>query len=248
MRYFGGKARLAKELASVINSFKARSYHEPFCGMYSVGSLVTAPRRTASDVHPDLIMLFNAVQEGWIGPEFVTEEEYARLKVSEPSAMRGYVGFGSSYGGKFFGGYARDPKSDRNYTAECRAGWLKLLPYIEDVRFTCQSYKDYDGDAELIYCDPPYVGTTGFTAGKFDGDEFWRWVRDKSRYATVLVSEYTAPKWATEIWQKKVKTDMNARDGGKLSRVEKLFCVTPVAAPPLPLCQSYPQIQAVPVG
>jgi hypothetical protein len=41
----------------------------------------------------------------------------------------------------------------------------------------------------------------------------------------VLISEYTAPKWETAIWQKEVHTDMNAKDGGKLNRVEKLYTV-----------------------
>jgi hypothetical protein len=41
----------------------------------------------------------------------------------------------------------------------------------------------------------------------------------------MLVSEYSAPDWATVLWQKSVRTDMNAKNGGKIPRIEKLFTV-----------------------
>ncbi len=96
MRYFGGKSRLAKELSTIINAYNVTSYHEPFCGMYSVGSLVTAPTRSGADNHEDLILLLQAVQNCWVGPEVVTEKEYQALKVAEPSVLRAFVGFGCS--------------------------------------------------------------------------------------------------------------------------------------------------------
>src|SRR5208337_703352 len=150
--------------------------------------------------------------------------EYNRLKAEVPSALRAFVGFGCSNSGKFFGGYARD-NTDRNYAENAHRSIIKLRPKIEGVSFSLQSYQDYDETPELIYCDPPYEGTTGFTVGTFKTDEFWKWVREYSRRSIMLVSEYTAPEWATAIWEKTVRTDMNAKDGGKLSRIEKLFTV-----------------------
>jgi DNA adenine methylase len=224
MRYFGGKVRLARELSTIINTFEVGSYHEGCCGMFSVGSLVTIPVRTAADTHPDLIMMLQAVRDGWVGPETVTEEEYQALKIGEPSALRAFTGFGCSNSGKFFGGYARDA-TGRNYAANARSSLLKLAPKIQGVDFRLEPYQDFDRQADLIYYDPPYDGTTGFTTGPFCTESFWKWVREQSRRSIVLVSEYTAPDWASVFWQKNVRTDMNAKGGGKLSRIEKLFIV-----------------------
>ena len=224
MRYFGGKARLARELSSIINRYQVQTYHEPFCGMFSVGAEVTIPTRTAADTQPDLILLLQAVQSGWAGPTTVTEEEYNALKLAAPSALRAFAGFGCSNSGKFFGGYARE-STKRNFAANARTSLMKLAPKIEGVRFARQSYLDFDEPVELIYCDPPYAGTTGYTVGAFDPAEFWRWVREYGRRSIVLVSEYTAPEWATVVWQKNVRTDMNAKGGGKIPRIEKLFTV-----------------------
>jgi len=224
MRYFGGKVRLACELAHVINEYDVASYHEPFCGMFSVGALVDIPIRSGADTHEDLILLLNAVRDGWVGPEKITEEDYALLKDDDPSPLRAFAGFGCSNSGKFFGGYARE-STGRNFAANARSSLLKQAPKIHDVDFRLESYLDYDRNADLIYCDPPYDQTTGFTTGKFDTKAFWEWVREQSRRSIVLVSEYTAPDWATEIWRKEVRTDMNAKAGGKIPRIEKLFTV-----------------------
>ncbi len=224
MRYFGGKARLARELAGIINRYQVQTYHEPFCGMFSVGSLVSVPKRSAADIQPDLILLLQAVQKGWTGPDSVSEEQYNAIKTAAPSALRAFVGFGCANSGKFFGGYARE-STGRNFAANAKASLMRLAPRIKDVRFARQSYLDFDEFVELVYCDPPYAGTTGYTVGAFDTAEFWRWVREYARRSIVLVSEYTAPEWATVLWEKQVRTDMNAKSGGKLPRIEKLFTV-----------------------
>ena len=224
MRYFGGKARLARELAAIINRYQVRTYHEPFCGMFNVGAEVTVPVRSAADTQPDLILMLKAVQAGWTGTSNVTEDDYNAVRKASPSPLRAFIGFGCSNSGKFFGGYARD-KTGRNYAANAQKSLAKLAPKIQGVKFRLQSYLDFDEPVDLMYCDPPYDGTTGFTVGPFNSVEFWKWVREYSRRSIVLVSEYTAPDWATVVWQKNVRTDMNAKGGGKLSRVEKLFAV-----------------------
>ena len=224
MRYFGGKTRLARELAAIINRYDVRSYHEPFCGMFSVGALVMAPQRSAADIQPDLIQLLTSVRDGWIGPKSVSEAEYEQLKAATPSALRGFAGFGCSNSGKFFGGYAREA-TGRNFAANARSSLEKLRPKIAGVSFVVQDYRAYDGGADLIYCDPPYAETTGYTVGAFDTNEFWAWVQSVSKKSLVLVSEYAAPDWASTIWEKQVRTDMNGKTGNKLQRTEKLFCV-----------------------
>ena len=220
MRYFGGKARIGKRLADIINQLDG-DYWEPFCGVFSVGKHVKLAQRLGSDAHLDLILLLNAVRDGWAPPETITEDEYNALKTVEPSPLRAFAGFGCSNSGKFFGGYARE-NTNRNFAANAASSLRTLRPLIQGVEFYQRDVLDTDMKADVIYCDPPYDGTTGFTVGAFCSDTFWKWVRSRSRYSIVLVSEYTAPDDFVAVWQKQVKTDMNGKEG-KLARVEKLF-------------------------
>lgn len=225
MRYFGGKARIGKQLAAVINQLDG-TYWEPFCGVFSVGKHVTLPIRFGTDAHPDLILLLNAVRDGWEPPKVITEDEYNELKTAEPSPLRAFAGFGCSNSGKFFGGYARE-STGRNFAANAANSLQNLRPLIQGVAFHLRHYLETeDLEADVIYCDPPYDGTTGFTVGrdggKFCSATFWKWVRARSKCSIVLVSEYVAPDGFVPVWQKQVKTDMNGKKG-KIARVEKLF-------------------------
>lgn len=224
MRYMGGKMRIGKQIADVIQQFNPVSYAEPFCGMFSVGKHIVCKQRTASDIHPDLILLLKAVQSGWNPPTNITELIYNQLRTERSSHLRGFVGFGCSFYGKFFGGFARDP-SMNDFGTIARNNMLKLAPLIQGVTFLNRSYKDYDGDADVIYCDPPYAGTTDFSERDFNSNEFWDWVR--GRREKVFVSEYTAPDDFEVVWEKKVTTTMKDRTGKGCKRVERLFRLRP---------------------
>lgn len=220
MRYFGGKARIGKKLAAVINQLDG-DYWEPFCGVFSVGKYVKLERRFGTDAQPDLILLLNAIRDGWTPPETITEAEYNALKTVESSPLRAFAGFGCSNSGKFFGGYARE-NTNRNFAANAASSLRTLRPLIQGVEFYLHHYLETNMKADVIYCDPPYDGTTGFTVGAFCSATFWTWVRSRSKHSIVLVSEYTSPDDFVPVWQKQVKTDMNGK-GGKIARVEKLF-------------------------
>lgn len=226
MRYFGGKSRTAKQISAYLNSQLQpdQTYVEPFCGACWVVSNITANTRMASDYHPDLIMMWQELQDNWIPPDIVSEELYATLKKAESSALRGFVGFGCSNSGKFFGGYARD-KTNRNYAMNAKNSLLKKIEMMRDVKFANSSYLSITYPANsLIYCDPPYYQTTGYSTGAFDHNEFWEWVRDRSREGhSVFVSEYVAPEDFECVLAIQVKTDMKAADKSKIDRIEKLF-------------------------
>ncbi|MCI0553826.1 MAG: DNA adenine methylase, partial [Anaerolineae bacterium] len=149
----------------------------------------------ASDIHQDLILMLKAVRDGWEGPDWINESFWRELKYADyHSAIRAYVGFGCSFGGKFFGGLARDPDKVRNYAAEMRKSLAKLRPLIQGVTFDCYSYQEYKGQADLLYCDPPYAGKTPYKqCGQFDHKEFWDWVWKESRNRVVLISELECP-------------------------------------------------------
>lgn len=69
---------------------------------------------------------------------------------------------------------------------------LQQLPILNQV--TSVSYNEVKlKKDEVIYCDPPYKGTTEYKEGGFNQDEFWNWVRKTSKTNKVYVSEYQAP-------------------------------------------------------
>lgn len=226
MHYLGGKARLGKKIASALSQFKNNHniFLEPFCGALNVTIHINGMQRKLSDIHCDLIELYKALQNGWIPPDKVSERLYNDLKNDFPSALRAFVGFVCSFGGKYFGGYARDPKSDRNYALNAKNSLLKKLNYIKDVEFTCIDYKLLKPDNCLIYCDPPYRNTTKYngTIG-FDSDEFWDIMRIWSKNNTVIISEYQAPYDFDIIAEFETKTDLGDKNNNKIYRIERLF-------------------------
>ena len=92
---------------------------------------------------------------------------------------------------------------------------------MQNVGFRCCSYQDLEiPEKSLIYCDPPYRGTTGYKMG-FDSGAFWQWCRDKAAEGhTVLISEYSAPADFICLLEIEHFTTVNSN---KDKRIEKLF-------------------------
>lgn len=226
MQYVGGKFRIRKDLAAYLESVRfGRTFVEPFCG----GANITAEmsgNRIASDLCQDIVMLWSAAAEGWEPPVSVSEAEYEAAKNAPPSAYRAFVGFGCSFGGKFFGGYARNKRGD-NFVKNARNSILRKAKKLQGVSFSYCSYDSLSPVDSLVYCDPPYANTTqGYASAKFDSKNFWltmrKWVEQGN---TVLVSEYNAPDFAREVWRKETKIEMRSKNGREL-RIEKLFRVS----------------------
>lgn len=227
MRYLGGKSRLAKEIAGVLSGFlgSAGVYVEPFVGSAAVAEklagLSPIPMLLA-DSHPDLILLYRAMQNGYVPPDAVSEQEYEQAKQLQPCAYRGFVGFACSYGGKWFGGYARG--EERNYALEGKRSLLRTVAALQGARFLCCDYRELvmPGRA-LIYADPPYANTTRYRGGQFDSDALWDWARRQSASGhTVIVSEYAAPDDFDTLWEKPHTTSIRPRNGNE-QRIERLF-------------------------
>ena len=232
MKYMGSKARHAKEILAVIAPYRNenQAWVEPFVGGANMIDRVEAPLRIGGDFNEYVIALFHALQLGWVPPDKLTEAEYAHYreyKECYDKALIGYVGFPCSYGAKWFGGYCRSRKESRDYIGEAFRNVTKQAPHIQDVIFVNASYDELPfPDASLIYCDPPYEGTTKYRDA-FDHDKFWQWCRDKSDGGhTVFVSEYNAPADFVPIWEKRVNSSLTKDTGGKQS-TEKLFVYIP---------------------
>jgi DNA adenine methylase len=109
MQYMGSKRQIARPLSALLESIRSgRPFVDLFCGTLSVTSAMSG-ERYANDISRPLICLLRAVQGGWAPPESLAEAEYARLSdTRDPDdPMTAFAGFGCSFGGKWFGGYAR---------------------------------------------------------------------------------------------------------------------------------------------
>jgi DNA adenine methylase len=226
MRYLGGKARIAEQISEFINSAielnKLKIYLEPFVGAAWIMERVKCPQRYGFDAHPDLILLWQALQSGWEPPSTLEESLYHELKKAEPSALRGFAGFGCSFSGKWFGGYAKDA-TGRNYAGNACRSLLKKKDSLSDVEFLQADYTEIQDIAgALIYCDPPYAGVTSYAGVEpFSSVDFWQWVREKSEKNLVLVSEYQAPEDFEAVLEIETRLDMQTKDSTK--RIERLF-------------------------
>lgn len=224
MQYFGGKARIAKDIVKVLNEYRKpnQTFIEPFCGGINITCLM-GDNVIANDRNWELIEMYKAIQNGWMPPENVSEDDYEKAKTTEDAKIKAFIAIGCSYSGKWFGGYARGQKG-RNYAKNAKNSLAKKFKTLGDVKFISKSYNEIECKNALIYCDPPYNDTTKYKFGSFDSDSFWQWCRVMSKKGnTVIISEYNAPDDFNCIWSKETKTDIRTKANGKESRTEKLF-------------------------
>jgi len=230
-----------------------RPYVEPFCGMLGVAAHMAEPRRDLylADAAPQVITLWTAWRDGWrpSRDKHVSRDEYDRLKRDQKRELNGdkgrdraawcaCVGYACSHSGKWFNGYidrdehAKTPRYQQNLNSMHRQ-WATILENAGGsdarIRFSCADYEETIRRAprrSLIYCDPPYAGTTGYRGGAFDHVRFWNVVRRASDDGhLVVVSEQSAPTLDfVSVWQRGVQRKMHISDakGGK-HKTEHLF-------------------------
>lgn len=229
MRYFGGKQRTAAKLAAFIHPYVAErgAYIEPFVGGAAMMAAQAAPNRIGGDANEALVTMWRALADGWVPPQHVTEEEYADAKHRRDPAdpLTAFIGFGVSFAGKWFGGYARGGEN-RNYAANAASSLRKKAHGLKGVRWHAGDYRTCPLiPRAVIYCDPPYAGTTQYGAvGAFSWGEFWAWCLAKHAEGfAVFVSEYTAPPSFRVAFEVATKTDIRTNAAGKEPRIERLF-------------------------
>ena len=230
MVYMGSKNRIAKELIPIITKdLKPNQWYvEPFVGGANMIDKIEHPYKLGADNNKYLIALLEAVQNGQELPEHITKDEYIAVKTNKdnyPDWYVGFVGFVSSFRAKFFGGYSgyytTKTGIQRNYIKERINNILKQN--LDGIKLVCCSYDALDIPANsVIYCDPPYNGTTKYK-DSFDSDAFWQWCRDKAKEGhTVYVSEYNAPEDFKCIWEKQINSNLG---GTSKTATEKLFTI-----------------------
>lgn len=258
MQYLGGKSKISKEIATLIDNIltnlwglyeipwrkvthfntalecreydirereRERVFVSLFCGSCAIESKVNADVKILNDKHPYLIAMWRALQDGWIPPEEISKEQYKYIKEhkDEDMALSGFVGFGCSFGGKWFGGLASNKRGD-NYCHRANKSVLKDMGGLQNATFLCLDYKDVEiPQGAIVYADPPYDNTTGYSLGDFDSNEFWNYARRLSETNIVLVSEEKAPDDFVSIWHKEQKRMIDNVNKNIFTKTENLF-------------------------
>ena len=236
MWYMGSKNRISKHLVPIIQSYvneDIKGYIEPFVGGANIIDKIQCHNKIGCDVNEELIELLKYVANlNNSIPDMISEEEYNNVKNNKenyPKWYVGLVGFCSTFGAKYFGGYARSKKDkfdgEKSYLA------LKNLNKQRDnlinIKFECCDFRDIKDISDyVIYCDPPYRNTTKYKTETFPYKEFYDWCRQMSKDNIVLISEYWMPDDFECIWEKESKVNFDSNrnpNDDKNKRIEKLF-------------------------
>ena len=234
----GSKNRIAKHILPLMLKDRKEGQYwvEPFVGGANMIDKVDG-NRIGADFNDYLIEALKLIRDDVNSiPQVITESEYNSAKELRPlTGLVGFIGFAMSFGGKWFGGYRRDVAGSkgcidnmRTQTRRSRDSAIKQSKLIQGVDFVFSSYSELViPPNSIIYCDPPYEGTTGYK-DKFNHSEFWQWCRDKVKEGhTIFVSEYNAPDDFECIWEQEVKSSLSANgvSGGSKKSIEKLFTI-----------------------
>lgn len=228
MSYIGGKAKGSDHILSLLNhhAFDHMDYLEPFVGYGHILRRVRNKKSyRASDCNRLLISLLKGVQEGQNLPT-ISKSQYDALRAqeSDTSFRRAVAAYAYSFKGGEWRGYF-DKRRGRSYSDEHKRYYTSLHEneIFQKTHLRCVDYKKLNPSHKLIYCDPPYKGTTGYNGGaEFDHDEFWERIREWSINNLVFVSEYRAPRDFKCITSC-VKLNNLAANGEPDERCERVF-------------------------
>lgn len=234
MKYMGSKRRIAKYILPIMlkeaNKKGISTWVEPFVGGANlIDKVPNTFKRIGIDYNPHTIEALIAIRD-FVNelPDAVSEDYYKSLKGSEPQPITSLIRFGASFGGKFEDGFARGKNNNgttRNYWKETVNNAQKQSPLLQGIDFSKGSYDEYSHFENcLIYCDPPYEGTTSYKTGNFDHTKFWDWCRKMSEKNIVFISEYKAPDDFYCVWEGEIKTNFaSQREEATHQAVERLF-------------------------
>jgi len=233
LKYVGSKNRVAKHIVPIIQHYidkmAVTQYIEPFVGGSNMIEHIRCKNKYGYDNNEYLIAFWQEMQNGWnplenvsMSKEFYTDVKNNKSKY--PKHIVALCGLCATYNAKWFGGYAgivhTKIGTDRNYYDEAVRNVLKQRNSILDVTYDCKSYDELSIKNAVIYCDPPYEGTTKYK-DNFDHKKYWEWVRNMSIDNIVICSEYNAPEDFDCIWTKELTTTLDK--ASRTKAIEKLF-------------------------
>lgn len=214
MRYMGGKHRQSKAItAELVRRYAGqKTYAEPFCGALGQASRAVpelarlgVKRFMLSDVSLALMNTWKALIYGrWEPPDFVSEDEYKRIKSKRDpeNPLTAYCGFALSFGGKWFGVYARDRKHERNFNVTSKRSTLRKASLLRPFKPTLKKamYSELSVEKAIVYLDPPYRNSTKYHdyEGKFDYEAFTEWAESLGQSNDVILTEFVPP---SPLWR-----------------------------------------------
>jgi site-specific DNA-adenine methylase len=219
--YQGGKARLGRRIHDVIllvedgildEEDENPTYIEPFVGMGGVMHHFGKDNDReliATDISPDMIAMWKALQKGWKPPRSCSFKQFQDMKKAPPSADRAFIGTVASWGGIWFHGYRlKYPPKGKDFMAEGYRSLMKIKPAMDNVKILeAGSYDKMNPSGATIYCDPPYkgnmLGNSRSRFRMFNHEIFWQTMREWSKNNIVIISESTAPSDFKKIWSAK---------------------------------------------
>ena len=246
MRYLGGKSRTARRIVAAITDH-ARSrgpltrWVEPFMGggsvMVAASKLGVFKDVHASDIDPLVVAYWTDIRDGWVPATEVTFEEYVAVRESTeqyPLSYVAHVAYNCSFAGKRWGGFARakklngDPQNFAEESSRRDSGASSALVGAVITTADYAAVLSTVGPSDVVYCDPPYEGTTGYKTGAFDHAEFWDAASAAAnRGALVYVSEYAHPVHIhTEVvWSNAQQKAVAGGSGTRPRALENVFFV-----------------------
>ena len=234
MQYLGGKSRLAKKFGYILTERLASGgrFIEPFVGGFNLVPVLTPKVPWCSDIHPGLIVLYQALQAGTFDPpEHITEDEYQALRARNDwsNPLSGFAAFGCSFGAIQWGSYARNA-TGKSYCAVARRSILRKTLHMSGVEFACADYRDAPVQSgDVVYADPPYLNTSVYKGtAPFDHEAFYEWCEACARIgASMFVSEFTIPDrpgW-NQVWSIERQTAVDGRTTSREARKRVDFLV-----------------------
>lgn len=236
MKYMGSKSRIQNYIIPIMTKNRTPDmiFYDSFCGGQNLIDKVTG-KRVASDINEYLIEQLKLIRDNPSSlpknnKEF-TKNDYLDIKNNihkYDKQLVGYVGFSLSYGAMWFQGWRQDNIGIRDYVSESYRNAQKQSPHLQGVKFICESYDNipYEKNS-IIYLDPPYLDTAGYSTPDFDHSKFWDWVRNMSENGyNIYVSEYNQPDDFDVIWKKPLRNNISPN---RSTQIEKLFKYNPTS-------------------
>ena len=224
MKYLGSKARIVNDILPImlVSMQPGQCFVDAFCGGCSVIQHVPQEyRRIANDNNRYLVAMWEKLTTtDWKPPTTIDKPYYDQVRASYHAndgryddATIGWVGFMASRNGRFYdGGYSGHNAKGRDYISETIRNIERQVDDLRGVEWQSGSYdRICVPGGSLVYCDPPYKGTTAYSTSKnFDHDAFYDWCRQMKRDGhIVFISEYSMPGDFHCVWQKIVTNSMN---------------------------------------
>jgi DNA adenine methylase len=257
MHYLGSKARHAAAIIEFTQSKRkpGQTYVEPFVGGGNMMCRVPADLgpRIGNDYNFHMVQLLEQLaNHGWLPPETMTQAIWTKIAKAKPPAAEGpeaalyaFAATGPTFGSVWFGAWAKDyPGQEGNRYRQARDAAIKDQPGLAGVKF----YHAQNGGGDfrnltinglippecVIYCDPPYVGTTGYDGAKetikvdedpnkntWKAKTFWKWADalvDAGH--TVYASEYKGP-LGGDVYGSLPRSEEEKAVGARLTALQK---------------------------